>query len=65
MKTKVCPKCGKNEFIVIERLFHDAEFDEEGVLTAHHCFDNETYSVICKHCDFELDTDDIEIDYCG
>jgi predicted nucleic-acid-binding Zn-ribbon protein len=63
-KIEACPKCGKNDFKVIETLVHRGEF-YEGTLDVHSCMENSTDSVTCINCNFELPMEGIEIEYCG
>ena len=64
IKLKVCPKCGENDFKVIETLVHRAEFGDGGTLDVYTCMENSTDSVTCTKCGYEVPMEQVEVEYC-
>lgn len=50
----VCPKCGKNDFFILESIGWKAFVDEEGQVQAH-INTNEIDNVSCRQCNAEFE----------
>lgn len=54
MEIKKCNKCNSNEFIIVEKIFHEAELSEtEMDLTTFRVAQHKITKIFCKNCKFE------------
>jgi predicted nucleic-acid-binding Zn-ribbon protein len=54
-----CPKCGENEFLIIESITRRAAFSDEGVLDCFGVKDNAVETLLCRNCEYEFPASEI------
>lgn len=59
---KKCKSCNSNEFIIVEKIFHEAELSETEIdLTTYGVINHRITKIFCKKCKTKYNVSDFKL----